>query len=88
MQVIVNSSKNQKMSLSDNFVVSNLFDYGFEKEKNFEFYFPDNNCSRIIEKMNKRQQPSGLKSSYNNRKKLRSRFSSQFPNLLNLKKAK
>ena len=86
MQVIVNSQKNHKMSLSDNLIVSNLFDYGFEKEKNFEFYYPDNNCSKIVEKMNKRQL-SGLRSSFNNKKKLRSRFSSQFPNLLNLKKA-
>lgn len=76
------------MMNSDNLVVyQTLFDYSFDKGKNFEFYFVENNMSSVVNKSNGFRQSILRKSLTRKRCSKGPRFSTNYQNLISLKKA-
>lgn len=65
-------SKNKIMFISESSLKNCLFDYHFERGRNFEFYFPENNLKEILkvaEKINQRRKSEFKKHKENHKSK-------------------
>jgi len=80
-------NKNKQMMNSSSVVTLNyMFDYEFEKGKNFAFYFPKNNKTNVVE-TNQILESERRRLSHNNKKNRReSKFSNKYGNLITLRK--